>query len=176
MRRFGCGSSTGWHVDCPFCRHVTEGAWLKTWGVEFFQYDYRASTIIVLSTKEPNNYVEGVRICLTKRPCLTAPLLRSQCSFRPVTSQRVSRAWGGGRPQKWRLGVRLRVRILATVVGAGGLEPLGLLRWASIGPEDLLRGLQAGFASVEDEAAFLMREHRNMSMTLRQPTSRFRLG
>jgi hypothetical protein len=100
MRRFGCGSSTGWHVDCPFCRHVTEGAWLKTWGVEFFQYDYRASTIIVLSTKEPNNYVEGVRICLTKRPCLTAPLLRSQCSFRPVTSQRVSRAWGGGAASK----------------------------------------------------------------------------
>jgi hypothetical protein len=40
-----------------------------------------------------------------------------------------------------------------------GTEPLGLLRWASIGPEDLLKGLQTGFAGVEDETALLMREH-----------------
>jgi hypothetical protein len=40
-----------------------------------------------------------------------------------------------------------------------GLEPLGLLRWASIGPTDLLRGLQTGFAGIEDESALELREH-----------------
>lgn len=37
------------------------------------------------------------------------------------------------------------------------LEPLGLLRWASISPDNLLRGLEAGFAEVEDEAALELR-------------------
>ena len=40
-----------------------------------------------------------------------------------------------------------------------GLEPLGLLRWASISPDNLLRGLEAGFSGVEDESAVELRVH-----------------
>src|SRR5271157_2790486 len=40
-----------------------------------------------------------------------------------------------------------------------GVEPLGLLRWASIAPNDLLRGLDSGFAGVDDIADIEAREH-----------------
>jgi hypothetical protein len=39
------------------------------------------------------------------------------------------------------------------------LEPLGLLRWASIRPENLKRGLEAGFLGVDDPKALELREH-----------------
>jgi len=39
------------------------------------------------------------------------------------------------------------------------LEPLGLLRWASIGPQNLRRGLETGFLGVEDPKALRLREH-----------------
>jgi hypothetical protein len=40
-----------------------------------------------------------------------------------------------------------------------GLEPLGLLRWASISAENLLLGLEAGFQGVDDENELEVREH-----------------
>lgn len=40
-----------------------------------------------------------------------------------------------------------------------GIDPLGLLRWASIASQDLLRGLEAGFEHVGDPAHLQMRTH-----------------
>jgi tetratricopeptide (TPR) repeat protein len=39
-----------------------------------------------------------------------------------------------------------------------GLEPLGLLRWASIGPGNLIRALRSGFANVGSEDTTIIRE------------------
>lgn len=40
-----------------------------------------------------------------------------------------------------------------------GIEPMGLLRWASIAPADLQRALERNFVGVDDPAAIEAREH-----------------
>lgn len=56
-----------------------------------------------------------------------------------------------------------------------GVDPLGLLRWTSIAPVDLLRGLLCRFKGVEDEAAIEMREHTDWDWGITQRTYRMYL-
>ncbi len=51
-----------------------------------------------------------------------------------------------------------------------GVEPMGLLRWASIAPDDLLHGLQTGFYEIEDPDAIEIRGRTDEAWLVTQKT------
>jgi hypothetical protein len=77
---------------------------------------------------------------------------------------------GGLDPSGWALGCEF-----AFWQRSVGSDPLGLLRWASIRPDNLLKGLQSGFKGVDDEDALCLRDNGDFDWAMTQTTYDMRI-
>jgi hypothetical protein len=77
---------------------------------------------------------------------------------------------GGLDPSGWALGCEF-----AFWQRSVGSDSLGLLRWASIKPDNLLKGLQSGFKGVDDEDALHLRDNGDADWAITQMTYDMRI-
>jgi len=188
------GALTGWHRDESFCG--TRGEHRQLQGVALRVVGHAATThrvsysAVFIDGTEVGPMADGM-LCATAnacaleaikievypqenrqdRPRLEHPyphaLSEPGDQTRRETAMQFESLGGGSRHLGWAFGCEF-----GFFQRDCGIEPPGLLRWASVSAPDLLKALRNGFQGVEDQQGIELREHSDYDWGLTQTTYR----